>query len=169
MHFKQSPSSLFLSKQQAIRSTSNRNSTSGPMDRTSFLVWNVRGLNDKARRDNLRKLVDDSKPTVVCLQETKLPLITERDVASFLGQQYTNFVFLPAQQTRGGILVAWREETFAVTHHHIHRHSISVLLSNQYDPPWWFTGSMALTKMLINLLSLMSSERYGPSVLALGC
>ena len=56
------------------------------MDRTSFLVWNVRGLNDKARRDNLRKLVDDSKPTVVCLQETKLPLITERDVASFLGQ-----------------------------------------------------------------------------------
>jgi len=113
--------------------------------------------------------VDDSKPTVVCLQETKLPLITERDVASFLGQQYTNFVFLPAQQTRGGILVAWREETLQlliIIYIGILFQFCSAISTTHLGGS---LGSMALTKMLINLLSLMSSERYGPSVLALGC
>jgi len=76
------------------------------MDRTSILIWNVRGLNDKARRDNLRKVVDESRPEVICLQETKLSHISARDVSSFLGQEFINFVYLPAQQTRGGILVA---------------------------------------------------------------
>ena len=84
------------------------------MDRTSILIWNVRGLNDRARWDNLRKVVDDSKPVVVCVQETKLSSITDRDVTSFLGREFTNFVFLPAQQTRGGILVAWRDGNFMV-------------------------------------------------------
>ena len=59
-----------------------------------------------ARRDNLRKVVDDTRPAVVCLQETKLSHIADRDVVSFLGSDFTKFVFLPAQQTRGGILVA---------------------------------------------------------------
>jgi len=110
------------------------------MDRANVLIWNVRGLNDRARRDNLRKVVDDSKPAVVCLQETKLSNITERDVTTFLGRDFTNFVFLPAQQTRGGILVAWKEGSFEVSQHRVHRHSVSVLFSNQVDPPWWFTG-----------------------------
>ena len=110
------------------------------MDRANVLIWNVRGLNDRARRDNLRKVVDDSKPAVVCLQETKLSNITERDVTTFLGRDFTNFVFLPAQQTRGGILVAWKEGNFEVSQHRVHRHSVSVLFSNQVDPPWWFTG-----------------------------
>jgi len=110
------------------------------MDRTSILIWNVRGLNDKARRDNLRKVVDESRPEVICLQETKLSHISARDVSSFLGQEFINFVYLPAQQTRGGILVAWREGTFTVDHHRVHGHSVSVLFSSSNDPPWWFTG-----------------------------
>ena len=76
------------------------------MDKLNFLIWNVRGLNDKTQRDNLRKVVNDARPTVVCIQETKLSHISERDVISFLGRDFTKFVFLPAQQTRGGILVA---------------------------------------------------------------
>ena len=72
------------------------------MDFSSILIWNVWGLNDRGRRDNLRKLVDDLRPCVVCLQETKLSHISEWDVASFLGREFSKFVFLPAQQTRGG-------------------------------------------------------------------
>jgi exonuclease III len=110
------------------------------MDKSSFLIWNVRGLNDKARRDNLRKVVDDAQPAVVCLQETKLSHISERDIISFLGQDSTSFVFLPAQQTCGGILIAWRDSSFTVSHHRVHRHSVSVQFSNNEDPAWWFTG-----------------------------
>jgi len=110
------------------------------MDKLNFLIWNVRGLNDKARRDNLRKVVDDTRPAVVCLQETKLSYISERDVISFLGRDFTKFVFLSAQQTRGGILIAWRDGSFVVSQHRVHRHSVSVLFSNNDDPAWWFTG-----------------------------
>ena len=77
---------------------------------------------------------------MVCLQEIKLSHISDRDVAYCLGPEFINFVFLPAQQTRGGLLIAWREGSLEVSYHHVHRHSVSVLLSNKEDPAWWFTG-----------------------------
>jgi len=39
---------------------------------THVLVWNVRGLNSRARRNLLRELVIAKRAAVVCLQETKL-------------------------------------------------------------------------------------------------
>lgn len=51
------------------------------MDNTTVLSWNVRDLNAQARRDNVRTLVDDIRPSIVCLQETKLDVISEFLVA----------------------------------------------------------------------------------------
>lgn len=55
------------------------------MDAINFLIWNAWGLNDRARRDTVRKLVDSCKPSLVCIQETKLAVIKEWDVLSCLG------------------------------------------------------------------------------------
>lgn len=74
------------------------------MDYTSFLIWNARGLNDRARRDTVRKVVDSCKPLVVCIQETKLAVITERDVISCLGQEFQEFVYLGALVEDSGCL-----------------------------------------------------------------
>lgn len=111
------------------------------MDQAKFLIWNVRGLNDRARRDNVRKVVDCVKPAVVCLQETKLSYISDWEVRSFLGRVFSKFVYLPAQATRGGILVAWRED-FTGIQWRVHRHSVSVKFSEGTDQEraWWFTG-----------------------------
>jgi len=38
----------------------------------SCFVWNVRGLNDRARRNVVRELLLLHKPSCVCIQETKL-------------------------------------------------------------------------------------------------
>lgn len=96
------------------------------MDSANILVWNVRGLNDKGRRDNLRKIVDTARPVVVCLQETKLSHFTVRDVSSFLGRDFSQFVYLAhTLQTRGGILIAWRDGVFSVDHHRVHRFTVS--------------------------------------------
>lgn len=62
------------------------------MDSTNFLIWNARGLNDHARRDTVRKVVDDCKPALVCIQETKLAVITTTDVISCLGREFQEFV-----------------------------------------------------------------------------
>jgi len=38
----------------------------------SCFVWNVRGLNGRARRNVVREFVVQERPTLVCIQETKL-------------------------------------------------------------------------------------------------
>ena len=77
-----------------------------PMDPSKILVWNVRGLNRKARRDVVRVMVNSTQPDIVCLQETKVVAISRRMVMSTLGVDFTEFVVLPALGTRGGILLA---------------------------------------------------------------
>ena len=98
------------------------------MDSISFLIWNALGLNDRGRRDSLRKTVDACKPSLVCIQETKLAVISARDIISLLGREFQEFVYLAAQGTRGGILVAWRQGIITSDQHRVHRHSVSIRL-----------------------------------------
>lgn len=79
------------------------------MDNTTLISWNVRGLNARARRDNVRTLVNDLKPAIACLQETKLDVISNSIVWSMLGVEFNEFAYLPASDTQGDILVAGRE------------------------------------------------------------
>jgi hypothetical protein len=51
-----------------------------------LMSWNVRGLNDRARRDTVRTMVDDVRPAIVCLQETKLDVISQYVIFSMLGR-----------------------------------------------------------------------------------
>lgn len=54
-------------------------------------------------------------PSIVCVQETKLAVISDFDVMQCLGPGFDYF-FLLAVQTRGGILLAWRSDTWLVAH-----------------------------------------------------
>jgi exonuclease III len=78
------------------------------MDLSKVLIWNVRGLNRKARRDVVRDMVGSTRSNIVCLQETKKAAISRRMVMSMLGAE---FVVLPADGTRGGVLLAWKGST----------------------------------------------------------
>jgi exonuclease III len=110
------------------------------MAASNVLIWNLRGLNDKKHRDMVHQVVQSYQPVVVCLQETKLSHISQRDVLSFLGQNFSSFVDLLAQGTRGGILVAWRDGSFNVERYRVHRHSVSVLFQEDGQQSWWFSG-----------------------------
>lgn len=74
------------------------------MDAEACLVWNVRGLNARARRDVVRTFVDQERVSVICLQETKLDVIDDRMVCDLLGRSF-GYHYLPAHNTCGGILV----------------------------------------------------------------
>jgi exonuclease III len=84
------------------------------MNSSNVLIWNVRGVNDRGHRDTVRKVVVSCKPILICLQETKLALIDFHVMLSIFGRDYRDFVYLPAQGTRGGILVTWRDGVFGV-------------------------------------------------------
>jgi len=114
------------------------------MDNTTVLSWNVRGLNARARRDAVRTLIDDVRPSIVCLQETKLDVITDTMVLSMLGIAFSEFAYLPASETHGGILIAGRQPDVTISEVLVGCYSITVsieLLAITGVGPsrWWLT------------------------------
>jgi exonuclease III len=68
-----------------------------------ILSWNVHGLNNVAKREEVKQVISLLKPDLLCLQETKLEALTSVIVRNTLGADYDhNILFQPAQGTRGG-------------------------------------------------------------------
>ena len=111
------------------------------MDNLNILSWNVRGLNARARQDDLRLLVEDYRAAIVCIQESKLEVVTERVMLSMLGVQFRDFAYLPASVTRGGIIVAARAGVAALSEVHIGCFSVTVRVRSTLDGhEWWLTS-----------------------------
>ena len=75
---------------------------------SNILCWNVRGLNSRARQDAVHTLVNSSRVDVVCLQETKMAVVSRGTLLSMLGSHFFYFIELPSIGASGGILIAWR-------------------------------------------------------------
>ena len=58
-----------------------------PMSEQKCLLfnWNVRGLNNKARRKVVKDLAQDYRCTIAALQETKMEVIQAADISETLG------------------------------------------------------------------------------------
>ncbi|XBH90172.1 hypothetical protein VPH35_081915 [Triticum aestivum] len=73
-----------------------------------ILFWNVHGLNCPARRSAVRSMIASVSPSVVCIQESKLADVSPSMVVEACGDAFQDFFILPADGTRGGIILAWR-------------------------------------------------------------
>jgi exonuclease III len=67
-----------------------------PMNSGNILIWNVRGLNSRACHDVDHELVTFEHPSIVCLQETKLDVISPYDLIQIVGSGFDYF-YLPAK------------------------------------------------------------------------
>lgn len=114
-----------------------------PMSEQKCLLfnWNVRGLNNKARRKVVRDMVQDYSCTIVALQETKLDLVQAADISESLGDKFSRqFAYLPAQGTRGGALIAVDEDYYTITQSEYRQHTVTVCISSaQCVSSWWIT------------------------------
>lgn len=110
------------------------------MDLSNILIWNVRGLNRRARRDSVRDMVASTCPDVVCLQETKKESISRHMVMSTLGVDFDEFIVLPTVGTRGGILIAWKGCSCIALNTRVDTYSASVQFQLDDGSAWWFTG-----------------------------
>jgi hypothetical protein len=59
---------------------------------------------------------------------------------SVFGSAYDNFIALPANETRGGVLIAWKCCSCQAIASRIDTYSASVLFAEQEGRNWWFTG-----------------------------
>jgi hypothetical protein len=72
-----------------------------------ILTWNVRGLNEGKKRMRVRRLLSQWKVDIVCLQETKLDLITPDLVQSIWSCPYVEWSYVASNGASGGILLMW--------------------------------------------------------------
>lgn len=105
------------------------------------LVWNVRGLNAPARRNAVFQVVTAANPSIVCLQETKLDVVTTGIVAQCLGNKFENFYYLSSNGTRGGILLAWDSMAVQLSNPHYTVSTVIALVKPVGSADqWWVTG-----------------------------
>ncbi|WVZ62402.1 hypothetical protein U9M48_012158 [Paspalum notatum var. saurae] len=110
------------------------------MDNLKLISWNVCGLNSRAHRDNVRTLVDGIRADIVCLQETKLSSVSSDVVFGMLGMNFVDYAFLPAKNTRGGVLIGARGPAVALHDILLGCFSITVRVSVNAAESWWLTA-----------------------------
>jgi exonuclease III len=107
-----------------------------------FFSWNVRGLNNVAKQEEVRQVINTVKPNLICLQETKLSAINQHTIRSILGRDFENsFVYLPAEGTRGGILLASKDSDLLLQQPALTTNTISAtVLDLRANGSWTVTG-----------------------------
>ncbi|XP_028807543.1 uncharacterized protein LOC114762247 [Neltuma alba] len=73
-----------------------------------FLVWNCRGAGSRRFERSLKLLVQERRPVLVRLLETRVSHTRAEEVFHKIG--LTNFVAVPGLGFSGGIWVAWRDD-----------------------------------------------------------
>jgi exonuclease III len=110
------------------------------MGNDNIIIWNVRGSNSRARRDVVRMMVVDERPSVICLQGTKLHVLNDYNMLQLLGHDF-DYAFLPSIHTRVGILIAWSRSSRSLSSVATESHSITAMLRHiNLGLDWWITS-----------------------------
>ncbi|GAU39714.1 hypothetical protein TSUD_275090 [Trifolium subterraneum] len=72
-----------------------------------IVSWNVRGLGGLGKRQEVRKLVENHNPSLLCIQETKLQLVDPVVCSSLWGNSSFAFSYRPSIGASGGLLTLW--------------------------------------------------------------
>jgi hypothetical protein len=67
-----------------------------------IVSWNIRGLGGEAKMKEVQKLVGDKNPSIVCLQETKVPQCDDFLCTSLWGNSPHAFSFRSFVGASGG-------------------------------------------------------------------
>ena len=106
-----------------------------------IISWNVRGLNEKDKRLQIRHLIRIWRVDVICLQETKMELITRGFIKSIWGCQHVDWVYLSLIGASGGILVVWDRRVVEKLEEAVGDFLVSCRFRNVGDNfEWAFTG-----------------------------
>jgi len=72
-----------------------------------ILSWNVRGLRGLEKKREVRLLVGEKLPFILCIQETKLQTCDDFVCASVWGNSPHSYSFRPSIGASGGFLIVW--------------------------------------------------------------
>jgi hypothetical protein len=106
-----------------------------------LLSWNVRGLNEINKRRKVRNLCRQWKADIICLQETKLELISSSIVQSLWGCHFVDWCYLASRGASGGILLMWDRRVVVKTEMYVGEYVVACSFKNTVDDfSWAFAG-----------------------------
>jgi exonuclease III len=102
---------------------------------------NVRGINSLAQQEEIKQFITIIKP-VICLQETKMVSSNYSIIRNVLGSDYeNNFIYLPANGRRGGVLIAASESLIQIQNPVLMNHTISTtMVDSRHNLLWTLTS-----------------------------
>ncbi|CAO2150405.1 unnamed protein product [Urochloa humidicola] len=95
--------------------------------------WNVRGLGDKDKCNDVKSNLSNRNLDVVCLQETKISSPTMFKMATFLPPGISSFSSLDAAGAFGGVITAWNPRSVSLSHAVPLRFSLTCFFSTAND------------------------------------
>ena len=72
-----------------------------------IISWNVRGLGSFKKRREVRQLVREKNPFILCIQETKLAIIDDFVCKAIWGDDCVGYSFRPSLGASGGLVTLW--------------------------------------------------------------
>ena len=72
-----------------------------------LMSWNVRGANDVNKRRIIKSMVRKQKVDLMCIQETKIQLMTDGVLKSLGVGRFLDWRTLEAVGAVGGVLICW--------------------------------------------------------------
>lgn len=105
----------------------------------ALICWNVCGLNNPAKRKAIKEFIGTVKINIACLQETKLDVIDKYIVMQCLGLSFDGFAYVPSEETRGGILLAWESTVVDVVGVQSDTNFLTGWVQPKGSAPWWIS------------------------------
>lgn len=99
-------------------------------------------MNNGAKQEDIRQVICDSRPDIICLQETKMMHVDGPTIRNCLGEDFEeNFSYLPSQRASEGILIAARESQFKISNPTNTTNTLSVTVTDHTrNVDWLLTG-----------------------------
>ncbi|KAK1312236.1 hypothetical protein QJS10_CPA07g00623 [Acorus calamus] len=107
-----------------------------------ILIWNVRGLNDRGKQATVKEFIVINKVSIVCLQETKMEVMTQGDIRAISGGKFEGYIFKPSLGASGGILIGWNDRLWKMVDQSIDEFSITVVLEDRVTQWQWMCTSV---------------------------
>ena len=102
-----------------------------------ILFWNVWGLNDVEKRIRVKGMLKEWKADIICLQETKMELITRQTVRSLWSCHHVDWIYLGSIGASGGILVTWDSRVVENVGEAVGYYSVSCKFRNVDNQDLW--------------------------------
>lgn len=71
------------------------------------ISYNVRGLGGAEKRVEVRCLVREKHPVMLCLQESKLQMVDDFVISSLWGSNSCGYSYQPSFGASGGLISVW--------------------------------------------------------------